>query len=211
MDGQRYLVIDTETNDLPDWDLPADHPDQPRLAQLAMIECEPGPDFEITGVRDFYVKPDGWLMSPGATAVNGLINESLEKDGIPIGQVLDVYEKSILEGRTIVAYGARFDCKVMRGEFRRAGRYDLFEQTPNICLKNIMTAICRIPQKNGRGLKWPKLQEAMAHFDLPFEVTHQATNDVLATYHLMCKINEIGKLLDGRVHYAKKRSREDAE
>ena len=198
-----YLVIDTETSGLFDFSRAADGLEQGRLAQLAMIECEPGPDFEITRKVDFYVKPDGWLMSFDATRVNGLTDEFLEEKGIPIGEVLDNYTKSILEGRTVVAFGAQFDCKVMRGELRRAGRDDLFEQTPNICLMRIMTAVCAIPQKNGRGLKWPNLHEAMAHFDLPFEVTHQATNDVLATHQLMCKINEIGKLWDGKVHRAK--------
>jgi DNA polymerase III subunit epsilon len=199
-----YLVIDTETSYLLDG-RPADAEGQGRLAQLAMIECESAPDFEITRKFDAYVKPDGWLMSPGATAVNHLDDKFLEENGVPVRHVLDVYERSIWEGRAVVAYGAQFDCKILRGELRRAGRDDLFEQTPNLCLKNIMTAICRIPQKNGRGLKWPKLEEAMAYFDLPFEATHNARNDALAAYELLRKINEIGELREPKVYYAKNR------
>ncbi len=203
MSTQRYLLIDTETSGLFDFSKPADGLEQGRLAQLAVILCESAPEFEITRKADFYVKPNGWLMSPDASRVNGLTDEFLAEHGHDVRHVLDFYEKEILEGRTVVSFGAQFDCKVMRGEFRRASRGDLFEITNNLCIMRIMTAICRIPQKNGRGLKWPKLEEAMAHFDLPFEVTHRATNDVAAVHQLMCKINEIDMLRDGKVHRAK--------
>ncbi len=203
MEGQRYLLIDCETSGLFDFSKPADGLEQGRLAQLAVILCESAPGFEITRKVDFYVKPNGWLMSPDATRVNGITDEFLAEHGHDVRHVLDFYEKAIMEGRTVVAFGAQFDCKVMRGEFRRAGRNDLFEVTNNLCLMRIMTAICKIPQKNGRGLKWPKLEEAMAYFEFPFEVTHRATNDVAAVYKLLHGINEIGELRDGKVHRAK--------
>jgi DNA polymerase III epsilon subunit-like protein len=198
-----FLLIDTETSALMKFDLPADHPGQGRLAHLAMIECGPAPDFEVTRKVDFYVKPDGWSMTAGATAVNGLTNIFLWEQGIPIGEVLDAYAASILSGRSVVAFGAQFDCKVMRGELRWAGRDDLFEKTPNICLMRNMTRVCNLPQKKGKGLKWPKLEEAMQHYELPFEVTHTATNDVLAVHQLLCRINEEGELWEPTIHYSR--------
>jgi len=197
-------VIDTETSGLFDFSRAADGFEQGRLAQLAVILCESEPDFEITHKADFYVKPDGWLMSPDATRVNGLTDEFLEANGIPIAQILDFYAKAIHEGRGVVAFGAQFDCKVMRGELRRAGRDDLFNITPNTCLMRTMTGICRLTKSNGKGIKWPKLEEAMAYFDLPFEVTHHATNDVMAAYQIMCKLNEVGSLKEPIIHRAKK-------
>lgn len=132
----RYLVIDTETNGLPNYTLPADHPDQPRLASLCMIKtdeaCEP------TSIDTLLIKPDGWEISPELTAINGLTTERCAAEGLPVREVLEAYSAAILEGYILVAFNAQFDAKTMRGELRRAEMPDLFEQTPNICAMRSM-------------------------------------------------------------------------
>ncbi len=79
-------------------------------------------------VRDHLA--DGWDMSAKAGAVNGLTTEMLLAGGNPVSQVLDFYEACIRDGYHMAAYNAQFDGKMMRGEYRRAGRDDLFEITP---------------------------------------------------------------------------------
>src|SRR5260370_42213362 len=98
-------VIDTETNALPDFKRSADAEGQPRLAQLSMILLD------ITGQveadHNWYVKPDGWSMSPEVTAINGLTDEFLHEHGFPVVEVLEAYSQTIREGRFIVAFNAQ--------------------------------------------------------------------------------------------------------
>lgn len=166
-----YAVIDTETSGLTNNKLPADHPDQPRLAHIAMVFLNHNLGFE--GQDDLYAKPDGWQMSDEAYAVNGLTTRFLNDFGKPIGEVLDAYENQILSGRIVVAYNAQFDIKIMRGELRRAGRPDLFEITRNICLMRVYKAWRQI-------YKGYKLIDACSYLGIPYERLHRAPADALA-------------------------------
>lgn len=197
----KYLVIDTETTGLFNFKLPADSEGQPRLAHLAMIEAdENGLEIDRT---DIYVKPNGWNMTPGASAVNGLTDEFLDEVGSPIEIALEAYSRKILSGQIVVAYNAQYDLKVMRGEFRRAGMPDLFEETPNICVMRPMTKICKIPRANGYGFKFPNLTEALAHFGETLDGAHQAMNDAEGALKVMRGLMDLGELPQAAVHYAK--------
>lgn len=197
----RYLVIDTETNGLFNFKLPADGEGQPRLAHLAMIETDENA-VEIDRT-DIYIKPNGWNMTAEASAVNGLTDEFLSDVGSPIEIALEAYSQKILSGQIVVAYNAQYDLKVMRGEFRRAGMPDLFEQTPNICVMRPMTNICQIPRTNGNGFKFPNLAEAMAHFGHKLDDAHQAMNDAEGALKVMRGLMKLGELPQAAVHYAK--------
>lgn len=197
----RYLVIDTETNGLFNFKLPADAEGQPRLAHLAMIEAdENGVEIDRT---DIYVKPNGWNMTAGASIVNGLTDEFLHANGSPIEIALQAYREKILSGQIVVAFNAQYDLKVMRGEFRRCNMPDLFEQTPNICVMRPMTAICQIPRANGAGIKFPNLAEAMAYFGHTLDGAHQAINDAEGALKVMVGLMRMGALPAPAVHYAK--------
>lgn len=199
-----YLVIDTETSGLFDFKQPADAPGQPRLAHLAMIWLD------ATGAEqrrdDIYVRPDGWSMPQGpgsAGAVNGLTDEFLIANGEPIRDVLSFYTTELASDRVVVAFNAQYDLKVMRGELRRIGWPDLFESTKNICVMRPMTGICRIPKRNGKGLKFPNLDEALAHFGHKRENAHQAISDAEGAATVFRELMAIGKLPEAAVHYAK--------
>lgn len=137
--SHRYMVIDTETTGLPlraekgQPPIPADAPGQPRLASFAMIVTTP--DLHVDEDQTFctLITPDGWAMSAGASAVNGLTDEMLEAQGLPVRDVLRIYSGMVRDGWIVVAHHAQFDTKIMRGELRRAGMDDLFEETLNIC------------------------------------------------------------------------------
>src|SRR5690606_7243060 len=112
--------------------IPADDPRQPRLAHFnAVLLSE---DLEREVEIDMFVKPDGWEMPDEAGSVNGLTTQFLEENGLPVSRVLDAYEQIVEQGYILVAFNAQYDCKMMRGELRRAGRPDLFDVTPNICV-----------------------------------------------------------------------------
>ena len=190
----RAMIIDTETSGLFDFSRPADAEGQPRLAQLAMIPTDDRPGWTA------YVRPEGWRMDPKAAAVNGLTDKFLAEHGLPIGEVLDRYVAAISDGYVIAAYNAQFDTKILRAELRRAGRADLFEQTPNICLMRAMKPVVGI-----RGRRNPKLSEALEFIGATNASAHDAPGDAAAALEVFRFLEHIGELPEPKVHYAKKR------
>jgi DNA polymerase III subunit epsilon len=148
MSAPTYLVFDTETTGLPvraakgQPPVAADDPRQPRLASYAAIVTD-AEGIEISRQK-FYVRPVGWTMAEfdalaiadgkkPASEVNGLTDALLLEKGVPVDQVLGHYVSQIDAGLIVVAFNAVFDTKIMRGELRRAGHPDMFEETRNIC------------------------------------------------------------------------------
>ena len=176
-----YCVFDTETSGLFDFSKPADAPGQPRLASIAFVFLSD--DFEIE--REFYrlVRPSGWTMPYGATRVNGLTNEMLHKDGIPVRAVLNAFNHLVDMNYTFVAHNIQFDMKVMRGELRRAGLRDYRDELRTVCTMRSLTNVCRLPAK--RGFKWPTLTEA---FDFCFGETFENAHTALADARACAKI-----------------------
>lgn len=125
-----FIVIDTESNGLFDFSKPADAEGQPRMAELAMIFLNE--EMEIEREYQGYVKPDGWEMTPEASAINGLTTEFLIENGKPVKEVLQIYADAIKESRAVVAFNAQHDTKICRAEFRLSGMPDLFTETPNV-------------------------------------------------------------------------------
>ncbi len=206
----KYLIIDTETSGLFNFALPADADGQPRLAELTgiLFDTDAADPDEVSTIHHL-VRPDGWSMSAEASAVNGLTDEILMERGQPVGEVLDVYCGLVQAGYIVVAHNAQYDTKVMRGELRRLGRPDLFEQTPNICTMRSSTDICRVPKAGGRaGWKFPKLEEAYRHFtgdSLPAVEGSKALRDTRGCFVVFKFLLAQGALPDAQVHYAKHR------
>lgn len=197
----RWIALDTETSDLPDWDASADDADQPRLAAISMIFLDA--DIQPLESYDAYVEPDGWEVSPGAFERNGLTTEFLQIHGTPILDVLDVYEAALTQVGVLAAYNARFDAKVMRGELRRAGRDDHFEQTKQTCLMRGMGAFNK---SEGRSGRWPSLDAALAQIGYQREgKAHTASSDARAAVAVLRFLHERGAVLEPQVHYAKQK------
>ncbi len=199
---KKYLVVDTETTGLFDFRQPADANGQPRMAQFAGLMVD-NIDAEPKFCYSAYVKPDGWSMSPDTGKVNGLSDEFLMAKGVPVSDTLDFYTKAINDGYIVVAFNSQFDTKVLRAELRRAGRDDLFDRTPNICVMRACTDIVKIPRKTGNGFKFPKLGEACDHFGIVNSGAHDAYGDAYAAFAVMLKLHAFGALPEPAVHYAK--------
>lgn len=190
MQPSPMIIIDTETSGLFDFSKPADAEGQPRLASFAAIYLHP--DFTLDREYSRFIKPQGCSMTPETTAINGLTNEKLEAEGVPVEEVLSEYNAAI-DTHLVIAFNVQFDSKVMRGEMRRAGQPDRFETTRTACLMRPLTNICQIPKARGKGWKFPKLAEAMAHFKLAQEAAHSALGDARAAADLLrhCERNGI--------------------
>ncbi len=197
----KYVTFDTETSGLFDFKLPADADGQPRMASMTMIYVDE--NLEIEDTKSFFIKPDGWVMDPETAKIHGLTQEYLMENGVPVADALKAYLAAIDERRVMVAFNAQFDLKVVRGELRRAGMPDRFEETMNICVMRPMTKICNLPKANGKGVKFPKLAEAMAHFGYSLEDAHTADADALGALHVMRGLVALGELPEPAVHYAK--------
>lgn len=205
-----FLVFDTETTGIFDFKQPADAPGQPRLASFFGIRLDD--DMQPIDRQIFYVKPDGWTIAEfdelarrqgkkPASEVNGLTDEFLNEKGVPVSEVLDFYSEAIGRGDAVVAYNCQFDAKMMRAEFRRTGRPDLFEETKQICVMRPMTDLCKI--RGPYGYKWPKLAEAMAFFGYKLEGAHQADNDAEGALIIFQELHKRGLLPEAAVFYAK--------
>ena len=209
----KFIIIDCETSGLFDFKQPAHAPGQPRLASLAIIQAEDHEDgatlesrsLYVTHEHNFFIRPDGWEMSPEVAAIHGLTTEFLLANGEPLMDALDHYTNLIKEGRVVCAYNSQFDTKVMRGELRRAGLPDLFESTPNICLMRACTNVCRVPKKSGGGFKYPKLSEACAFFKITEEAAHSALGDARSAFAVMQHLHKANLLPTPEVHFAKEK------
>lgn len=201
----KFCIFDTETTGLflfkdPETGapIPADDPRQPRLAHFSAILLDE--DLEEETEIDVFVKPDGWAMPAEAAAVNGLSTQALLEVGTPIGIVLDTYVDLVRRGFVMVAFNAQFDCKMMRGELRRAGRPDMFDETPNICVMRAAMALG--VKKAGGGRGFPKLTDCAAHLGLVIDEAHSAAGDTRATLALFRHLHAVGALPEARVHFA---------
>jgi DNA polymerase III epsilon subunit-like protein len=206
MSHTGYLVIDTETSGLMDYKRPADAPGQPRVASIAFIRLSESLVVEREYER--LILPTDWGVSEDTTAVHGLTMERLMSEGVPIEEVLNVYEQEIAQGRAIVAFGAQFDCKMMRSELRRAGRPDLFEETANICLMRAARPFAKkigreLVKAGGNNKGWPKLSDLCAFLGVEQGVEHDALDDARAVVACFTEMVKLGFDPTPEVHHAK--------
>lgn len=202
-----YILIDTETSGLMDYKRPADAPGQPRVCEFAGLLLDGNGIIESVFHR--FVKPDGWEISDEAREINGLTTDFLHEQGVDIREILTWYSERILEDRAVVAYGAQFDCKMMRSELRRADLDDLFERTPNICLMRSARPFAKsigreIIKAGGSNKGWPKLSDLCTFLEVtPIGDTHNALDDARTTAACFAKMLSLGFKPEPEVHHAK--------
>jgi len=218
----RYVFVDVETSGLPLYAKkgepppPADAPGQPRLASFTALCTTDDLEVDEENSINVMIRPpliDGvpeWLMSEGATKVNGITDIMLQEEGIPVRDVLAIYSEYIANGWIVVAHNAQFDTKILRGELRRAGMPDLFDATLNICTMRACIEICKIPPTGKqmatgrRGFKQPKLMEAYQHFyGEEFPDAHTSMADARACLAIFRKLVETGMAPEPSILYSK--------
>lgn len=171
------LIFDTETTGLANFRLPADHPSQPRLVQLAALLLDDS--LEERASFSAIVRPDGWTIPEDVSIKHGITTEIAKAVGFPLRIVLSLLAEFAGPAKLRVAHNLDFDDLIVTAAFKRAelpwtGRADGF------CTMRAMTPLCKLPGKYD-DYKWPKLQEAHVHaFGLEFDGAHNATADVRA-------------------------------
>lgn len=195
----RVLVWDTETTGIPLWNLPADDPSQPRMIQIAAVLY--GADRRVERELVSLVKPEGWQMDDALAEKlgNGLVHARLEAEGRPVLELLTEFQEMHDAADMLVAYGARFDLKILRGELRRAGFPDRYGEKPYFCPMPACTKLCKIAPTHamlasGRKTnKTPKLGEAISIIlGRELENAHDALADCRATADLFFHLCDNG-------------------
>jgi DNA polymerase III epsilon subunit-like protein len=171
-----YLVVDTETNDLPrNWRAPVtDLANWPRVVQVAWLA------FDVAGTETarsvHLIRPDGFSISEGARAVHGITTARAKRDGVPLAGVLDALLQEIKRARLVIAHNIEFDATILSAEFLRAGQRDPLLKVARRCTMKESADYCAIPGQYGP--KWPKLEELHRHlFNEPSPQAHDALAD----------------------------------
>jgi DNA polymerase-3 subunit epsilon len=201
-----YVVFDTETTGLFQFKdratgepIPADAPGQPRMASFAAILADEDGK-EISRIKA-YVRPDGWSIDgTDAGRINGLTDAFLTEHGIPVIDVLALWNRWIDEGLQVCAFNAQFDQKMMRAELRRAGLPDRFEDTKAICLMRALDPYGKEGLCIQRG--YVKLSVACEHFGIVNAAAHDAMGDAEAALALLARLIADNRLPEAKVHLA---------
>ena len=172
------LIFDTETSGMFDWSQPASADGQPRLLSIAAALVDPD-GMEIDHYATL-IKPDGFEVDEEGEAfkVNGLSNERLNAEGVPVKDVLEVYDDMLDRCDFVSAFSIRFDQKIVRAEMRRADRPDRYgyRDTFEIMYKARSLACSRVP---GNHKKLGECYEAI--MGQPLVDAHDAMADLHAT------------------------------
>lgn len=191
-----YLFFDTETTGLPrSWKAPVtDLANWPRIVQLAWAVFDTQGD--RVAFEDHILRPEGFTIPAGATAIHGISTERALKEGRPAGEVLSEFSRATAQAACLVAHNMDFDEKLVRAELLRKGmRDDLFGGT-KICTMKSSTDYCGIPGPYGH--KWPKLSELHRKlFETDFEDQHNAGADVLCCAKCFFELRKRAVMLKG--------------
>ncbi|MCR9226644.1 MAG: DNA polymerase III subunit alpha [Flavobacteriaceae bacterium] len=178
-----YLIFDTETTGLPKrWDAPITDTDNwPRCVQIAwQLHDELG---NLIEHQDFLVKPEGFNIPYEAEQIHGISTALAEEKGVPLGEVLETFNKALLQTKFVVGQNVGFDINIMGCEFHRESRESPLTALPVLDTCTEHTAeLCKIPGGRGGKFKLPTLTELHEFlFGEPFAEAHNATADVEAT------------------------------
>jgi DNA polymerase III subunit epsilon len=189
-----YLFFDTETNGLPKnmHASPLELDNWPRVIQLAYIVL----DDNLDEVKTFeaLIQPDGWTIPQLKFWIdNGFSDEKNAAEGIPMEDALAHFCDDVSVCNTIVAHNLNFDKPIITAEMLRYGVSPLHKQLYKHCTMLSSVSYCAIPAKNGRGYKWPKLEELHEKlFGDKFDNAHDALADVRATVRCFKELVSMG-------------------
>lgn len=181
------LFYDTETQKLPLFNLPSEHPEQPHIVQLAACLVNLETRATIASM-DVIVKPDGWTIPDDTVAIHGITTEHALAVGIPESVAVEML-LALWAERSRVAHNESFDCRIVRiACMRHAAAFaDPWKAGKAECTQIIATPIVKAPPTAkmiaaGRNhFKSANLGEAYQHFTgKPLENAHSAMADVQA-------------------------------
>lgn len=185
------LFYDTETNGLPLWNQPSEHPGQPHITQLAaeLFDADSG---RTLAFMDLMIRPDGWTIPAELEQLTGITNDLASRFGHSIKSALKTFVCMWSEAELRVAHNESFDQRLVRIEALRAlgsdhGFHEDWKSGPVFCTQSNSTAILDLPPTArmvaaGRNhAKSPNLGEAYKFFTgKDLDGAHNAAVDLAA-------------------------------
>jgi DNA polymerase-3 subunit epsilon len=191
------IFYDTETQGLPLWSEPSEHPEQPHIVQLAALLVNLQ-SREVLDHMDVIIKPDGWTIPQETTNIHGISTERALAEGIPEHEALEQFMALWQKAVTRVAHNESFDARILRIACKRfidplddgtaeKPFSDIWKVGPSECTQILATPILKLPptekMKAARRNhhKSANLREAFEFFmGRPMENAHNAMADVMA-------------------------------
>lgn len=186
-----YLFFDTETSDKPrNWKAPASEVDNwPRLVQLGWVCCNRAG--RVTAQGEYLIKPEGFTIAKGATAVHGITTSRARKEGVKLRPVLEEFAGLIKTAKVLASHNLVFDQNVMTAEFLRAEMAIAISRKTCHCTMRESTNYCRLP--GPYGYKWPKLSELhQVLFGEPLAENHSALADAETCMKCFFRLKKLG-------------------
>jgi DNA polymerase III epsilon subunit-like protein len=188
------LIIDTETNGLPDtaglrWGEYPVYNDLPkyktaRIVQFTFMLC--GSQFEEKELHDYIVKRQDFTIDN--QQFHGITNEISDQDGKPFTEVADIFAKYLSRVSHIVAHNIAFDINVIKAELYRHNLHHIIEELDKkslLCTMKHTKPILKIINQYG-NFKNPSLAELYQHnFHNPIENAHNSKYDVINLHKIV--------------------------
>lgn len=188
------LLYDTETTGLAKHKKPVASADHPYLVQLGALLVEVDErtqEFDIRSKLSLIRDAKDFEVPQPASDVHGITTDVARRVGLVAPMLLAPFMAMHRLADLTVCFNTSFDIRIIGGELvrsqseKKAEYLTILEDTPNVCLKEEMTPVCKIPSPWGKGYKWPTLAEAYQFaFGEMFEDAHDALADVEATFRL---------------------------
>lgn len=187
------LFFDTETTGLYRDRLPFDHPDQPRLVQLAcLLTANDGTPINMLSL----VVDPGCPIPPGATAVHGIDDALAQEAGVAEKTAAGIFNMFARRADLVVAHNSKFDIGVMGCVNAREGLLSAPLRT--FCTMEAASPIVDLPPTErmlAAGFtkpKPPKLEECIAHFfNETLDGAHDALVDVRACARVFFHLKQL--------------------
>ncbi len=190
------LFNDTETNKLLDFKRDLMEPDQARICEIAAILTDD--DGNVKAELSCLIKPDGWVMDDGASAVNGITTEMCEQYGLPIKDAMQMFLSMKARAKTRISHNISYDKRMLARETLLLGIEHNSDGIETYCTMTASKPICQLPPTDKmmaagfKTFKSPKLQEA--HLILcgkEFEGAHRAMDDTRACKDVFFAIKKL--------------------
>lgn len=167
-----FLFVDTETTGIKPTD---------RIVSVCWMLF--GPEGERRQAEYRVIRPEGFRIPVEASRIHGITTDQALREGAPLREVLHRLNGDIANfgPSRLVGHNIGFDRPILLNEFTRLGLPERLSPLKTYCTMRSTTDVCRIPQAQGWGYKWPTLDELHRHlFAEGIRDAHNAEADVAA-------------------------------
>ena len=196
-----YLIFDTETTGTPkNYNAPlTDSDNWPRMVQIAWQLHDTNGD--LVEVHNFIVKPDGYTIPYAVVKIHGITTERAEKQGVPLGDVLEKFNEAVKKAKIVAGHNIEFDINIVGAEYHRVGCEMPLLDLPSLDTMKKTVDFCALPGGKGGKFKYPKLNELHKKlFGVEFDAAHNAAADVEATARCFLELIRLGIFSPADLH-----------